>query len=124
MPLVFTYGTLKQGQRNHFILRYSSYYGPATLAFKARMFDVGFPVLMSSRSILKVEGEVYIVDADTLRRLDSLESNGRMYKRRQKRLPDGRRVWVYIGMNGFWEPRKYGKPVLPDEDGTVRWRAQ
>jgi len=124
MPQVFVYGTLKQGGRNHHCLNGALYRGPVTLTFKARMFDVGFPVLMKSRNKINVEGELYDVDAETFAALDRLEGQGRMYMRRRKRLADGRTAWVYLGMNSFWQPRAYGRPVLPGADGTIKWEAR
>ena len=121
--LVFTYGTLKRGGHNHHYLQNATYVGTITLPFKGRMFDVGFPVLMKSRSTVKVEGELYEVDRETFDRLDRLEGQGHMYMRRRKRLANGSYAWVYIGMNRFWEPRAYGRPVQPDATNTINWRS-
>jgi gamma-glutamylaminecyclotransferase len=124
MPQVFVYGTLKTGGHNHHYLRNAISHGPATLTFKGKMFDVGFPVLMKSREKVKVEGELFDVDRATFAALDRLEGQGHMYKRKRKRLQDGRYAWVYIGMNKFWQPRAYGRPVTPNSDGTIRWESR
>ena len=126
MPLVFVYGTLKKGHRNHYVIEgpTTTFHSTAVLPFKARMFCVGFPVIVKSASPIQIEGELYSVDRATFRDLDSLESNGRMYKRRRKRLADGRLAWVYIGMDRFWQARTHSNPVLPDADGVTRWRAR
>jgi gamma-glutamylcyclotransferase (GGCT)/AIG2-like uncharacterized protein YtfP len=119
---VFVYGTLKSGHGNHHYLRNATFKGPLTLTLKAKMFCVGFPVLMKSRDKVKVEGELYEVDRATFAALDRLEGQNHMYKRRRNRLPDGTYAWIYIGMNRFWQARAYGKPVSPDESNTIRWR--
>ena len=120
--LCYVYGTLKKGYGNHHILANSTFLGTEILTFKGRMYDVGFPVLMKSREKISVEGELYNVDTATFRRLDRLESEGTMYKRRRKRLEDGRMVYYYQGMNKFWRARAYGRPVHPDSDNVIRWR--
>jgi len=121
MPQVWVYGTLKKGGANHHYLAQSMYRGQATLTFQGRLFDVGFPVLMKSRNKINIEGELYDVDRETFDRLDRLEGNGHMYQRRRKRLADGRYAWIYIGKNSFWQPRAYGRPVMPQADGIIRW---
>jgi len=123
MPLVWVYGTLKSGHRNHCVLGAKSVnHGPAVFTFQASaMYDVGFPIIMKGQSRIQVQGELYHVDGATFRRLDVLESNGHMYKRRRKRLPDGRQAWVYIGMDKFWAPQRLVRPVQPDSDGVIRW---
>jgi len=124
MPIVYVYGTLKHGYGNHRLLEVASTnpLGTARFTFKAKMFCVGFPVLMKSRSKITVEGELYEVDTATFKRLDRLESNGRMYKRKRKKLPNGKHAWYYMGMNSYWQPRAYGKHIQPDDDGVIRWR--
>ena len=122
MPLCFVYGTLKKGQHNHHLLKGATFQGTYTLNFNARMFDVGFPVIVDAQTPLRIEGEVYEVDTDTFARLDRLEGNGRMYQRRRKRLGDGRRAWCYIGKEEYWAGDRGGYPVRPQADGVIRWR--
>ena len=118
---VIVYGTLKQGYGNHHYLRSATYLGTETLKFNGRMFCVGFPVLMKSRSKIQVEVEVYKVDAATFAALDRLEGQGHMYMRKRKKLADGSMSYYYQGMNRFWQARAMGKTVYPQADGVVRW---
>ena len=107
MPKVFVYGTLKRGYRNNIILMRATFIGTGQTLAKCRLYDCGFPVLRRRLNRdgvwnAPVRGEVYEVnDCETMRRLDSLESEGRMYHRRKKKiiLDDGRIViaHTYVG---------------------------
>jgi gamma-glutamylcyclotransferase (GGCT)/AIG2-like uncharacterized protein YtfP len=120
MPTCWVYGTLKRERSNHHYLKSATFKGTLILPFNARMICVGFPVILDDAAPILVEGEVYEVDNATFERLDRLEGEGHMYKRRRKRIGGGRRAWVYIGASQFWE-RRAGQPVTPDFDNVIRW---
>ena len=121
--LVYVYGTLKRGHYNNHILQDATFVGTATLSFKARMFCVGFPVLIEGETPVKVEGELFEVDAQTFHDLDRLEGQGRMYQRRRVRIPGGKRAWVYIGKDDYWQHHpRYRCSVSPDSDNVIRWK--
>ena len=89
METVFVYGTLKEGFGNHRILAYSEYYADATTTERYNFFTLGyFPAVVKTGQphldLYKVDGELYNVDEVVMRRLDDLESNGRLYQRRQR----------------------------------------
>jgi len=85
MKLVFVYGTLKMGCRNHIQLAGQQYLGPARTAPGFRLFDLGdYPGMVAQADDrLGVVGEVWSVDDACLRRLDDFEglSQG-LYQRR------------------------------------------
>ncbi|WP_111411874.1 gamma-glutamylcyclotransferase family protein [Billgrantia lactosivorans] len=56
----------------------------------------------------RVEGEVIVVDADELARLDRYERLGIRYQRVPMRLADGRRVWVYRRLETSSQPEGSG----------------
>lgn len=89
---VFVYGTLMKGQYNHDrYLRGQKYLGRAVLHGYA-MYSLGsYPGIVSEEGE-KVLGEVYEVNEKTLRRLDRLEDNGRLYTRRTAE------VWIDGGL--------------------------
>ncbi len=87
--LVFVYGTLKRGERNHYFLASAEYLGPAFTEPLYRMIDCGpYPAMLDSTQTsslgaepLPISGEVYRIDAATLAELDRLEDEGRLYRR-------------------------------------------
>lgn len=81
---IFVYGTLKRGEGNHRLLEGQEFVGVFKTAPKYRMFDCGwYPCLKEAFDDgISVEGELYRVDAATLRRLDILEGiSSQLYKR-------------------------------------------
>ena len=75
MHLIFVYGTLKRGGRNHHHLAEQTFVGPARTSPGVRLFDLGgFPGLVAQAADRDgVSGEVWSVDAECLQRLDDLE---------------------------------------------------
>lgn len=107
---IFVYGTLKQGEGNHRYLENSIFLGNAQV--KGELLDIGpFPALLGKKDDISkptwVQGEVYLVDNQTLARLDRLESEGSLYHRkstiahfgqhRTDRMAQTLAVWSY-----FW----------------------
>lgn len=125
--LVFVYGTLKRGQRNHYLLAGAEYLGPASTEPKYRLIDCGpYPALLDDVKRcgpevepLAVAGEVYRIDAATLAALDRLEDEGRLYRRAviEVLMVDGgaccqtprtRPAWTY-----FWLGPPTAFPLVP-----------
>ncbi len=97
---VAVYGTLKQGQCNHFVLEGQSFIGHSELS-TITLYDLGpYPAAKPELSD-GVVVEVYEVDDRTLSRLDQLEGfNAKspgtgLYNRLQLDTPLGK-AWVYI----------------------------
>jgi gamma-glutamylcyclotransferase (GGCT)/AIG2-like uncharacterized protein YtfP len=113
--LVFVYGTLKRGEKNHHWLEGASWQGEAELNGVV-LHDLGpFPMAVIGEG--KAIGEVYAVEVSGLARLDELEAYPRLYDRQALSLSDGRQVWVYLGrprqvchaplvVGGSWHPTK------------------
>ena len=86
MPtLLFVYGTLKRGMRNHALLADQEYLGPARTARRYRLYDCGpYPGLVNGPDGgAAVEGELWRVDEPTLLRLDALEEVPTLFDRRE-----------------------------------------
>jgi gamma-glutamylcyclotransferase (GGCT)/AIG2-like uncharacterized protein YtfP len=114
LELVFVYGTLKRGQRNHHWLAGARFLGEAELAGVV-LHDLGpFPMAVEGSGLCR--GEVYGVDGPGLARLDMLEGYPRLYDRQRRNLVDGRQAWVYLG-----RPRQV-RHAPPLVDGS--WRGQ
>src|ERR1700678_1575618 len=90
---VFVYGTLKSGFSNHYLLEGCEFVGAAATVPTYKMIENDFPVIMPDPKGNALAGEIFIVDDDTLARLDQLEREGSSYDRKlidvSLRLPRG-----------------------------------
>lgn len=123
---VFVYGTLKRGHYNHNHLEKSLFLSNAQV--KGELLDIGpFPGLLGKKNDNSkpkfVQGEVYLVDNETLARLDKLEGEGSLYHRKstiahcgQHRTARVFSVWAYywgshtdypVIESGEWELTPY-----------------
>ena len=91
MTLVFVYGTLKRGQRNHRLLAASRFVGAATTRPLYRLHACGpYPCLVPAGADGRaIRGEVYEVDDTMLAQLDWLEGAPDLYRRGPVELADG-----------------------------------
>lgn len=102
MHLVFVYGTLKKGYRNHTLLRGSKFLGEFQTATKLRLYTNGiYPMIVRDETGYPVSGELYEVDNDTLKNLHRLEGVPFLYDCAAVELegfsdPQGRDVNAYI----------------------------
>lgn len=72
--LIFVYGSLKRGYALHHLLEGQAFRGSATTCPLYRLFDLGsYPGLVDWPEGLSVQGEVYAVNAECLKRLDEAE---------------------------------------------------
>lgn len=128
MTKVFVYGTLKKGHGNNYLLEKATFIGAGQTTRVYRLLDSGFPVLWPRAHVrtdprnAPVRGEVYEADDETVARLDRLESEGRMYHRkvRRVRLDSGTIVnaHLYIGSAAYWRSRKHNYPA---PNGAYDW---
>jgi gamma-glutamylaminecyclotransferase len=122
--LVFVYGSLKRGFRNHCMLEGSRFIGDAHTLETFRMHSMGgaFPAVVPDEDGAAIEGEVYSVDDEGLARLDRLEGYPRHYDRKQVKVDLGvgrhKKAWIY-----FYHKMHWGSvpAVAPDADGLLRW---
>lgn len=78
---VFVYGTLRRGGANAHVLGPSPFVGRASVSGLA-CFDLGpYPACIRAEQTSRVFGEVFTVDARTLRDLDRLEGTPNLYRR-------------------------------------------
>jgi gamma-glutamylaminecyclotransferase len=82
--IVFVYGTLKRGQRNHSLLQDQEFLGEARTLPRYRLYDCGrYPALVHDRvNGVAVFGEVWRVSDEVLRRMDAYECAPELYSRR------------------------------------------
>ncbi|RQD74290.1 MAG: gamma-glutamylcyclotransferase [Candidatus Syntrophonatronum acetioxidans] len=107
---VFVYGSLMRGRSNHDIIKDGYFLGRAVVQ-GVGLYDVTpyYPGAVRERDKM-VRGEVYEVDAATLKTLDWVEVNGNLYRREifnaylQER-GDKVEVWVYLWLQEI-DPKK------------------
>jgi len=103
---VFVYGSLLKGLHNHRLLVKSHFVKQASTRDTAYLLvDNGrstFPYALAapgdaSEPAVALLGELYEVDAQTLKRLDQLEGHPSFYRRREVELVgEEKRAWVYL----------------------------
>jgi gamma-glutamylaminecyclotransferase len=96
--LLFVYGTLKRGGRNHALLTGQEFIGPAWTAPRYRLYLAEtHPCLVEAKEEGRaVRGEVWRVDAPTLRALDEFEEVPTPFNRQAIELDDGTQVQAYL----------------------------
>lgn len=77
--LIFVYGTLKKGYRNHHYLQDATYYGEGTLV-DYEMFDLGTYPGIRYKEAASVDGELYLVNELIKKDIDMLEEEGTLYR--------------------------------------------
>lgn len=124
MMKVFVYGTLKQGEDNwaRLLRGRAEFVGYGKTVARFSMYCVGFPKIYPDPDGNQVNGEVFEVGLETLRRLDRLESEGYLYDRTLQLvdMADGQTelCMAYVAKG---RPDVYGDRVNPNEQGTLTW---
>lgn len=123
--LVAVYGTLKQNRSNHHLLLDSTLVNKGETLPNYDMYDLGgFPGGTIGTEKLRVE--VYLVDDETLLRLDRLEGHPSFFKRELTNITldmgDIVEAWMYTvpmytGVTRYI-PAKYS---VKDEEGRLDW---
>ena len=116
--LVFVYGTLLAGERNHRHLTGARLVGEAWTKPAFRLHDLGpFPGLVAGGEQAAL-GEVYAVDEATLAALDRLEDHPRLYRRTSIVLAGGANVETYL----LAPEQVAGHPVINSGSWRARWK--
>lgn len=134
--LLFTYGTLKRGERAHDRLIKDAggeFVGPALTMTRFVMFSSGYPMIFLNGNGHYVEGEVYRLSKKTMEHCDSYEGYPILYKRskfvvrlaKDNKIEEMGGVWIYFrpDLTGFLSNKNsYGcRRVAPNEDGILNW---
>jgi gamma-glutamylaminecyclotransferase len=95
--LLFVYGTLKRGQRNHRLLADQRFVGPAVTAPGFRLYDLGpHPAMVRDAHGDPVRGELFAVSECCLGELDDFEGVPDLFTRERIELADGTTAWAYL----------------------------
>ncbi len=94
--LLFAYGSLREGERDHAALAQAECLGPATTPPRYRLVDLGvYPALVEGGQ-LSVTGELYRVDRELRRRLDVLKECPILFQRHSIELLTGQHADTYL----------------------------
>lgn len=124
--LFFVYGTLMSGHSNNRLLSTSQSLGGAISEDSYDLRHLGFPGAIKNDEGLKIKGELFSVDDDSVvASLDRLEGNGSFYTRSKRRFigEEGESVeaWVYELPSGRYEDAPMCRV---DEDTAYYWNGR
>ncbi len=92
--LLFVYGTLRKGESNQEFLIHSEFLGRHETLPQYSLYDLGtHPAVIEGHS--SIQGEVYLIDDETLARIDVLEDVPVEYRRERIETPFGE-AWFYM----------------------------
>ncbi|AXY02026.1 gamma-glutamylcyclotransferase [Vibrio alfacsensis] len=92
--LVFVYGTLRSGESNHHYLSTAQFLGHHQTEPQFALYDLGpYPALSVGQK--SIQGEVYLINEETLIELDKLEDVPVEYHRETIVTPFGQ-AWIYL----------------------------
>jgi len=94
--LIFVYGTLLNGQRNHDYLRGAVALGAVCTEAEYRLVSLGSYPALRNYGDAAILGELYLVNSSTLAALDRLEGHPDFYRRGLVKLNDGRTALTYF----------------------------
>jgi gamma-glutamylcyclotransferase (GGCT)/AIG2-like uncharacterized protein YtfP len=99
--LLFVYGSLMRGFPYHGLLAQAVFVDAVKTESAWSLLDLGrYPGVIEGTQ--PVEGEVHIVDAGLLARLDRFEGCPELYRRESISLADGRQVFAYLLQPAAW----------------------
>ncbi|MGH4117522.1 gamma-glutamylcyclotransferase family protein [Clostridium sp.] len=79
---IFVYGTLMKGYSDHEKFLSEAKFAGHFVAEGFQLYDFGNNAQIMHNEIDKVKGEIYVIDNDTLNKLDSLEVKGNLFARK------------------------------------------
>lgn len=93
--LVFVYGTLKSGFRNHSLLANAKFLGIGKTAAEYTLYDMSDFPAVSTTGQTAIHGEIYQVNDDTFQQIDDLEGHPYYYHRIEIESQFGL-CWIYV----------------------------
>ena len=111
--LVFVYGTLKKGQRNHGFLQTADYLGDHCTEAAFSMYEFDDYPAVTRPGENAVSGELYRVSRAQFRKLDELEWYPRFYQRMKIQTRFGL-AWMYVVRPELCVDRKQCSGSWPD----------
>ncbi len=113
---VFTYGTLRRGERAATLMREASFVDVALTEPRFTLFDLGAYPAAVPGGVHAIAGELYDVSPELLAMLDRFEGVPELY-RRERVVAGHREAWIYL----MPRPPAQGR-VLALGDWCLRYR--
>lgn len=119
-----TYGTLKQGKPNSYLMNKQKFVGSGKTVDNFTLHGL---MVFKEPAVAPVRIDLYEVEEKHLEGpLDSLESNGKVYNREKTKviLDDGteHEAWLYFGLQAYAKSRFLpDSPPKPNADGVFDW---
>jgi len=129
--LLFVYGSLLEGEKDHELLVGAEHVGPAKTPARYHLVELTqFPALVPGGR-LEVVGELYLVNRETLAAIDVRKEVPRLFARERIELADGQVAETYTMRpdqapgrrrlrNGDWRQR-FGAHRKAEAGPFVRW---
>nr|WP_086937620.1 gamma-glutamylcyclotransferase family protein [Thaumasiovibrio occultus] len=115
MLQVFVYGSLRQGQVNHYWMEGAEFIGTCQLDPDWVLYDLGpYPAIRAGKAAAPLVGEVYRITPEILAKLDELEEYPDLYGREEVATPLGS-AWVY-----FYQTEPQGAVEVVSGDWLTR----
>lgn len=115
------YGTLRKGFHNNRLVGNSKYVGQGLTEKKYTMYARGIPYVVKDIPTSKIILDIYEVNDNTLRNLDSLEGHPRWYCREEAPVNingEIKNVWIYFMPN---TPNLSQLPILTTGDFNEKY---
>ena len=116
---LFIYGTIKRGQCRADVMRGQKFLGSVKLVPMYKMFNLGqFPALVKVSGLDNgpmIEGELWEVDEDCIRRMDMIEGAPSFYRRQEVQVAGQEVESLYV------ESYLYQGDISDLEDVGVSW---
>ena len=94
--LLFAYGSLRRGERDHEALLGSACRGTVRTREGYRLVDLGVYAAMIESGHQSVVGELYEITRETRRRIDVMKEAGILFQRVRVQLEDGSSAEAYV----------------------------
>lgn len=113
--LLFVYGTLKRGEKNHHVLADAIYLGDIQTSPDYLLVDLGpYPGMIEKPLAgIVVEGELFKIPSSLLNKLDKIEGSPYLFNLEPITLADGSKAFAYIYKQSVIDARILSEGIWP-----------
>lgn len=116
--LLFVYGTLKRGERNHHILQHAIYHGCAHTASNYLLVELGsYPGMIENfYQGQSIQGELFEIPCALLNELDKIEDAPNLFNLEPIALANGTKAHAYIYKKSTYDAKILSKGIWSTDD--------